>query len=102
MHGHQVARPDGIPDFWRKSSFGNSPLSSATILVSGHFHHLRVQELGSDSKGRSRFWVQAATLDNGSGWYMRSSGEDSQPGLVTFIVEQGKAFTGSVSKLVVE
>jgi hypothetical protein len=33
---------------------------------------------------------------------MRSSGEDSQPGLVTFVVEQGKAFTGSVSKLVVE
>ena len=102
IHGHQVNRPDGIPDFWRKSSFGNSPLSSATILVSGHFHHLRVQELGSDAKGRSRFWVQAATLDNGSGWYMRSSGEDSQPGLVTFLVEQGKPFTGAVSKLVVE
>lgn len=102
IHGHQVSRPDQLPDFWRKSSFGNSPLSGATILVSGHFHHLRVQELGSDSKGRSRFWVQAATLDNGSGWYMRSSGEDSQPGLVTFIVEQGKAFTGAVSKLVVE
>jgi hypothetical protein len=102
MHGHQVSRPDGIPDFWRKSSFGNSPLSSATILVTGHFHHLRVQELGSDTKGRSRFWVQAATLDNGSGWYMRSSGEDSQPGLVTFMVEQGKPFTGAVSKLVIE
>ena len=102
VHGHQVNRPDSIPDFWRKSSFGNSPLSSATILVSGHFHHLRVQELGSDSRGRSRFWVQAATLDNGSGWYMRSSGEDSQPGLVTFLVEQGKPFTGAVTKLVVE
>lgn len=102
IHGHQVNRPDSIPDFWRKSSFGNSPLSAATILVSGHFHHLRVQELGSDNKGRSRFWVQAATLDNGSGWYMRSSGEDSQPGLVTFFVEQGKPFTGQVSKLVVE
>ena len=102
VHGHQANRPEGIPDFWRKSSFGNSPLSSATILVSGHFHHLRVQELGADDKGRSRFWVQAATLDNGSGWYMRSSGEDSQPGLVTFVVEKGKAFTGSVSKLVVE
>ena len=102
VHGHQANRPEGIPDFWRKSSFGNSPLSSATILVSGHFHHLRVQELGADDKGRSRFWVQAATLDNGSGWYMRSSGEDSQPGLVTFVVEKGKAFTGSVTKLVVE
>jgi len=102
IHGHQANRPDGVPDFWRKSSFGNSPLSAATILVSGHFHHLRVQELGADSRGRSRFWVQAATLDNGSGWFMRSSGEDSAPGLVTFIVEQGKSFTGCVSKLVVE
>jgi hypothetical protein len=102
IHGHQANRPDGIPDFWRKLSFGNSPLGSATILVSGHFHHLRVQELGSDHKGRSRFWVQAATLDNGSGWYMRSSGEDSQPGLVIFFVEQGKPFSGAVSKLVVE
>jgi hypothetical protein len=102
VHGHQASRPDGVPDFWRKSSFGNSPLSAATILVSGHFHHLRVQELGADANGRSRFWVQAATLDNGSGWYMRSSGEDSQPGLVTFVVEQGKSFTGQVSKLVVE
>lgn len=102
IHGHQVSRPDQLPDFWRKASFGNSPISGATILVSGHFHHLRVQELGSNSKGQSRFWVQAATLDNGSGWYMRSSGEDSQPGLVTFFVEQGKSFNGAVSKIVVE
>ena len=102
IHGHQASRPDGVPDFWRKSSFGNSPISSATILVSGHFHHLRVQELGCDDRGRSRFWVQAATLDNGSGWFMRSSGEDSTPGLVTFVVEKGKSFTGAVSKFVVE
>jgi len=102
IHGHQANRPEGVPDFWRKSSFGNSPLSAATILVSGHFHHLRVQELGADHRGRSRFWVQAATLDNGSGWFMRSSGEDSAPGLVTFIVEQGKSFNGGVTKLVVE
>lgn len=101
LHGHQVNRPDGLPDFWRKSSFGGSPIANATILVTGHFHHLRVTELGMDQHGQSRFWIQAATLDNGSGWYMRSSGEDSQPGLVCFTVEQGKSFTGSVQKLVV-
>lgn len=101
-HGHQANRPEGIPDFWRKSSFGNNPIASATILVTGHFHHLRVTELGISHDGQSRFWVQAATLDNGSGWFMRRSGEDSQPGLVCFIVEQGKQFTGSVMKLVVE
>lgn len=100
LHGHQVARPEQLPDFWRKSSFGGSPIANASILVTGHFHHLRVTELGMDQHGQSRFWVQAATLDNGSGWYQRSSGEDSQPGLVGFVVEQGRPFTGSVFKLV--
>jgi hypothetical protein len=102
VHGHQANRPEGIPDFWRKSGFGNNPIGAADILVTGHFHHLRVTELGVNSQGKSRFWIQAATLDNGSGWYMRRSGEDSQPGLVCFIVEQGKSFTGSVLKLVAE
>jgi hypothetical protein len=101
LHGHQVSRPEQLPDFWRKSSFGGSPIANATILVTGHFHHLRVTELGVDQFGASRFWVQAATLDNGSGWYMRSSGEDSQPGLVCFIVEENKKFAGCVQKLVV-
>jgi hypothetical protein len=101
MHGHQVQRPENLPDFWRKSSFGNSPISAAQILVTGHFHHLRVIELGVDPSGRSRFWIQSATLDNGSGWFMRTSGEDSQPGLVVFAVEKDKPFTGKVDKLVV-
>ena len=100
VHGHQVSRPEGFPDFWRKAAFGNSPIASANICVSGHFHHLRVQELGADQSGQSRFWVQAATLDNGSGWFKRTSGEDSQPGLVCFAVEKGKPFTGSVTKFV--
>lgn len=99
VHGHQVNRPEGIPDFWRKSAFGSSPISAATVLVSGHFHHLRVTELGATPDGRSRFWIQAATLDNGSGWYMRTSGEDSQPGLVIFYLEKDKPFTGSVQKI---
>jgi hypothetical protein len=98
-HGHQSQRPEGVPDFWRKQSFGRQPIAGATVGVTGHFHHLRVQELGSTPSGGSRFWVQAATLDNGSGWYRLNSGEDSQPGLVTFILEKGVDFTGTVSKL---
>ena len=102
IHGHQVSRPEGLPDFWRKSSFGGSPIASAQILVTGHFHHLRVTELGMDQTGQSRFWIQSATLDNGSGWFKKISGEDSQPGVVCFVVEQGKQYTGSVSKFVTE
>jgi hypothetical protein len=98
-HGHQSARPDAVPDWWRKQAFGKQPVHAATIGVSGHFHHLRVLELGSTPRGTSRFWVQASTLDNGSNWWRTSQGEDSQPGLVCFVLEKDKDFTGTVWKI---
>ena len=99
VHGHQANNPNMIPDWWRKQSFGKQSVTAATVLVSGHFHHLRVQELGSTNRGTSRFWVQAATLDNGSNWWRLNSGEDSQPGLVCFVLERDTDFTGTVFKL---
>jgi len=99
VHGHQANRPEGIPDWWRKQSFGKQAVTASTILVSGHFHHLRVQELGSTNRGTSRFWIQASTLDNGSNWWRLNSGEDSTPGLVCFALERNQDFTGTVHKL---
>lgn len=98
-HGHQAARPEQVPSWWQKQAFGHQPVASATILASGHFHHLRVQEIATTERGSSRFWVQAATLDNGSDWFRLTAGQDSQPGLVTFILEKEKEFTGTVFKL---
>jgi hypothetical protein len=99
VHGHQAVRPDSVADWWRKQAFGRQPVSDASILCHGHFHHLRVTELGSTLTGGSRFLVGAATLDNGSNWWRTTSGEDSVPGLVCFILEQGVDFTGTVWKL---
>jgi hypothetical protein len=98
-HGHQSPRPDQVPTWWRQQAFGKQPVHAATIGVSGHFHHLRVLELGSTPRGTSRFWIQAATLDNGSNWWRTTAGEDSQPGLVCFELQQGIDFTGTVWKL---
>jgi len=99
VHGHQANRPDAVPDWWRKQAFGKQPVQAATVLVSGHFHHLRVLELGSTQRGSSRYWVQASTLDNGSNWWRTSQGEDSQPGLVCFELQRGTDFTGTVWKI---
>jgi len=99
VRGHQANNPNMIPDWWRKQAFGKQPVQAATVLVSGHFHHLRVVELGSTQRGSSRYWVQAATLDNGSNWWRTSQGEDSQPGLVCFELQRNKDFTGTVWKL---
>jgi hypothetical protein len=102
MHGHQAARPEAIGDWWRKQSFGRQPVADASLLVHGHWHHLRVQELGSVDRGdkvASRFIVMAPTMDNGSNWFKMNSGEDSIPGLATLILEKGIDFTGTVHKL---
>jgi len=99
VHGHQAGRPDAVADWWRKQAFGRQPVSDASVLCHGHFHHLRVTELGSTLNGGSRFLVGAATLDNGSNWWRTTSGEDSVPGLVCFTLEQGVDFTGTVWKL---
>ena len=102
MHGHQAARPEAIGDWWRKQSFGRQPVADASLLVHGHWHHLRVQELGSVDRGdkvASRFVVMAPTMDNGSNWFKMKSGEDSIPGLATLILEKGIDFTGTVHKL---
>jgi hypothetical protein len=99
VHGHQANRPDSIPDWWRKQAFGKQAVQAATVLVTGHFHHLRVQELGSTQRGSSRYWVMSSTLDNGSNWWRTSQGEDSQPGLVCFELQRNKDFTGTVWKL---
>ena len=99
VHGHQSANANAVADWWRKQAFGRQPIADASVLVHGHFHHLRVTELGSTLNGGSRFLVGAATMDNGSNWWRTSSGEDSVPGLVCFALEQGVDFTGTVWKL---
>jgi len=99
VHGHQVGRPDLIAGWFRGQAFGRQPVSHATTLVHGHFHHLRIQELGMTDEGYSRFIVGAPTLDNGSTWFRNTSGESATPGLACFALEQNKPFTGTVWKL---
>lgn len=99
VHGHQAKRPDAMATWWRGQAFGRQPVSEASVLVHGHWHHLRVTEMGSTPRGTSRFLIMASTLDNGSGWWRKVTGEDSIPGLVTFLLEKGIDFSGTVYKL---
>jgi hypothetical protein len=99
VHGHQAKRPDAMATWWRGQAFGRQPVADASVLVHGHWHHLRVTEMGSTPRGTSRFLVMAPTMDNGSGWWKKVTGEDSVPGLATFVLERGIDFTGTVYKL---
>lgn len=99
VHGHQAKRPDMMSTWWRGQAFGRQPVADATLLIHGHWHHLRVTELGSTQRGTSRFLVMAPTLDNGSGWWKKMTGEDSVPGLAVLTLEQGIDYSGTVFKL---
>jgi hypothetical protein len=100
IHGHQVARPDGFQTFWTKAVFNDTYLAASTLMVSGHFHHHRVEQF-SGSEGRERWWVQASTMDNGSDWYTRMSGGggDSTTAVTCFELEEGVPFRGKIDLL---
>ena len=99
VHGHQARNANAIGEWWKKQAFGNQPLASATTLVHGHFHHLRIEEHGATHNGNSRFVVGAPTLDNGSNWWRQISGDEAPPGLAYFFMEQNKPYTGTVYKI---
>ena len=87
VHGHQAGSPDKVPAWWAKMSHANA--FDADIFLTGHFHHLRIQPSGrSPRTGRSRMWVQAPTIDNGSSWVANKMGEDGDPGLLVFTITE--------------
>lgn len=81
-HGH-VARESGgaemkLRRWYERAAGGKQPIGDADILVTGHYHHLRVADWGGC------VWVQCPALDGGSEWWRMTSGETSAPGVLTF------------------
>lgn len=84
VHGNQFS-PGGAPLWWGKQTHGGQPIGAADILLTGHYHHLRIEPTGRNPyTSRTKWWLQAPTLDNGSDWFRNRAGEDSDPGLLIF------------------
>lgn len=87
VHGNQFA-PGGAPLWWAKQQHGGQPIGSADILISGHYHHLSILPSGRNPyTGKSKWWLQCPTIDNGSDWFRNKAGEDSDPGLLLFAID---------------
>ena len=76
-HGHQAR---DLIKWWEGQALGDTPVGSADILITGHYHHLRVQNIGS------RLWIQIPSLDGGSPWFKDRRGYDSPAGVVSLVV----------------
>ena len=74
-HGHQQQR--GAKEWWKGQAFGMQPVGDATILFTGHFHHLIIEQDGP----RTHF--QCPTMDAGSQWFEEQTGMASAAGVLT-------------------
>jgi hypothetical protein len=84
VHGNQFNQ-NGAVQWWTQQQHGGQPVGAADVLITGHYHALRVQPTGRNPyTGRAKWWLQAPTLDNGSDWFRNTAGEDSDPGLLVF------------------
>lgn len=78
-HGHQVRGGAlKVGAWWKDQIVGGQPTASAQILVTGHFHHLVVNE----AMGRTH--MQCPAMDPGSRWWTEMSGQSSPAGMLTF------------------
>lgn len=64
--------------WWTGQIWGLQPVSKATILLSGHYHHVAIQTFGP------RTWIQAPAVDGGSKYFTDKSGSVSPDGVMTF------------------
>jgi len=98
-HGHQSAEEQMVK-WWAAQQHGGQPLARAHILLTGHYHNLRIRPSGRDAEtGRAKWHLQAPTLDNGSSWWRNKSGDDSDPGLMVFRIDENGFDLGSLTVL---
>jgi hypothetical protein len=86
-HGHTTGtNPARVVDWWKGQSHGRQLPGQADILVSAHWHHLRVLQTGGN-----RTWIQIPALDGGSGWFRDKTGDDIASGIASLELGPGSA-----------
>lgn len=90
VHGNQYP-PGQAVKWWSGQQHGGQPIGASDILLAGHYHHFTALPTGRNPYTKKTKWfLQAPTLDNGSDWYRNWSGDDSDPGLLIFdITDEG-------------
>ena len=84
-HGHMTSGGSGIEgrimNWWKNQAMARLPSGTADILVTGHYHHLRVLT------ERGRTWIQSPSLDTSMELEARS-GLTTSHGVLTFTVNK--------------
>jgi hypothetical protein len=82
-HGHQTGNVNKTQDWWAGQAHGMQPIGEATLLLTAHFHHLRVEQ------GGVKTWVQVPAMEGESTWWRHRKGQVAPAGVVTMLVGAG-------------
>jgi predicted phosphodiesterase len=82
IHGHQTR--NRTINWWAQQAHGMHPIGDASILLSGHYHHLNILQSGAKT------WIQMPALDGGSQWFEDRTGLNAPTGLVSFTIADNK------------
>ena len=90
-HGHIASRGANVETklqrWWEGQAAGRQPIGDSDILVTGHYHHLRVADWGGC------VWLQAPAMEGGSEWWRAATGQLSQIGMLTFVTTETERVT---------
>lgn len=84
-HGDQANNQNALPTWLAGQALGNSPVGNCHILITGHWHNLRVQVVGNN-----RTIFTAPCNDGGSSWFTNKSGNSSATGILAFKIDKSK------------
>lgn len=86
FHGHYAKNENKIPLWVAQQAGGTQPtaFTDARLVLHGHFHHLRIEA------SRGRTIIGCPSLENGSMWVERTSGEYSEPGALSLSISDGR------------
>ena len=79
-HGHQS---NDMSKWLPGQATGKTPVGHSDVLITGHYHHFRAQNLGP------RLWVQLPAMDGGSAWFRDRKGLESPTGIVALVMGAG-------------
>lgn len=82
-HGHMAKSPEKMVDWWKGQAMGGTAAGQANMLMTAHWHHLRVQQT------YGRVWLQIPALEGGSDWYTQRTGDHSPAGAISMEIIGG-------------
>jgi predicted phosphodiesterase len=90
-HGHHSGTPARVKEWVRNQIVGRRPGWDADMWMLGHYHHVY-----QDTVGANVTIFGTPSLDPGSSWFTRRTGESSKPGITVMSIREGSWFDYSV------